>query len=82
MSQVSPVFHTEVTMNHLELTLTPKKKLFNSPSFLSLFIWVQDWVKTEFQTNVLTLINDLTENRTRHARGPVHTVSSVTYFCI
>ena len=78
MSQVSPVFHTEVTMNHLELTLPPKKKLFNSPSFLSLFIWVQDWVKTEFQT----LIHNLTENRTRHARGPVHTVSSVTYTCI
>ena len=34
---------------------------------LSLFIWVQDWVKTESQT----LILNLTENRTRQARGHV-----------
>ena len=49
----------------------------NSPSSINLFIWVQDRVKTEFQTEVQTLIHYLTENRTRHARGPVHTISSV-----
>ena len=38
---------------------------------MSLF-WKQDWVKTGFQIEVLTLIHNLTENRLRHARGPVH----------
>ena len=37
-----------------------------------------DWVKTGFQIEVLTLIHNLTENRTRQARGPVHNISSVT----
>ena len=32
----------------------------------------QDWVKTEFQIKVQTLIQHLTENRLRHARGPVY----------
>ena len=31
-----------------------------------------NWVKTEFQTEALTLIQYLMENRIRHARGPVH----------
>ena len=31
-------------------------------SSLSLFIWVKDWVKTEFQTEALTLIRNITEN--------------------
>ena len=38
---------------------------------LSLFIWVQDWVKTEFQTKALTLIHNLTETKTRNPRGPI-----------
>ena len=38
----------------------------------------QDWVKTEFQTKVFTLIHILTENRNMCARGPVHNNHSVT----
>ena len=38
---------------------------------LEIFIWGQDWVKTGFQTEALTLFRNLTENRVRHARGPV-----------
>ena len=38
----------------------------------------QDWVKTEFQIEVLTLIQNITENRTRHARGPVQNISYVS----
>ena len=37
------------------------------------------WLKTEFQIEVLTLIQNIAENRTRHARGPVKNISSVTY---
>ena len=55
------------------------KLSFYSSLSLSLFIWVQDWVKTEFQTEALTLIQNITENRTRHTRGPVQNISSVTY---
>ena len=36
------------------------------------FFGKQDWLKTGFQIEVLTLIHNLTENRLRHARGPVH----------
>ena len=32
---------------------------------------VQVWVKTEFQIEAVTLIYNLRENRTMHARGPV-----------
>ena len=84
---ISPFFiatlrEPSVNMKDLEaLTLVepPRDKLFNSPSPLSLFIWVQDWVKTEFQFEALTLIHSITENRTRHARGPVQNISSVTF---
>ena len=43
-------------------------KLFNSPSTISL---VTDWVKTGFQIEALTPNQNITENRLRHARGPV-----------
>ena len=33
----------------------------------------QDWVKTEIQIEALTLIQNITENRIKHARGPVQT---------
>ena len=33
----------------------------------------QDWLKTEFQTQVLILIHFITKKRNRHASGPVHT---------
>ena len=46
------------------------KKLFNSLT-TSLFIWEQDRVKTRFQIEELATIQHLTENRLRHARGPV-----------
>ena len=39
----------------------------------------QNWVKTGFQIEVLTLIQNLTENRLRHARGPVQFTETVTY---
>ena len=35
------------------------------------------WAKTEFQIEVLTLVQNLMENRLRHARSPVHTPESV-----
>ena len=35
--------------------------------------------KGSFQTQVLTLIQNITENRLRHARGPVHYIESVTW---
>ena len=38
-------------------------------------LYEQDQVKTEFQIEVLTLVQNLTENRLRHARGPVHSSS-------
>ena len=31
----------------------------------------QDWVKTGYQIEAMTRIQNLTENRLRHARGPV-----------
>ena len=48
------------------------KTLFNSPSTISLFILEQDWVKAGFQIEVLALIQNLMENKHRHASGPVH----------
>ena len=39
---------------------------------ISLFILVQDWVKTGLQIEVLALIHNQTENRLRHARGLAH----------
>ena len=71
MSPVSPVFHAEVTVKEINcLTLLP----------LSVFLFgKQDWVKTRLQTEVLTLIRNITENRLRQARGPVHSTESVTH---
>ena len=51
-------------------------KLFNSTLSNSLFIWVkQDWVEINFQIEVPNLIQQITEDRLRHARGPVQTAS-------
>ena len=46
---------------------------YKSPLSLSLFIWEQNWVQTEFQ------FQNLMENRTRHARGPIQDIKSVTF---
>ena len=54
------------------------KNLFNPPSTISPFIWVQDWVKTGFQIEELTLVQNLMENRLRHARGLAEFTESVT----
>ena len=67
MPQVSP----ELT---LIILVNERNKLFNSSSTISLFIREQDWVMTGFQIEVLTLVQHITENRLRHARGPVHTI--------
>ena len=53
-----------------------QNKLFNSPSTISLF-GKQVWVKTEFQIEVLTLFQNLMENRLSHARGPVYSTEAV-----
>ena len=68
MSPVSPVFHTEVIVsiglkNKLRVVIGEK----------------QDWVRARFQIEVLTHIQNLMENRLRHARGHVHFTKSVTY---
>ena len=46
-------------------------KQFNSLMCHCLFIWEQEGLKGEFQTRVLGLVQQVTEKRTRHARGPV-----------
>ena len=38
----------------------------------------QDWVNTDLQIEGLTLIQNIRENRLRHARGPVQNTESVT----
>ena len=35
--------------------------------------------KDRLQIEVLTLIQNITENRLRHARGPVHYIESITF---
>ena len=42
---------------------------------ISLYLGKQDWSEISFQTKVPDLIQHLTEDRLRHARGPVHTLS-------
>ena len=49
-----------------------RNKLFISPSTISLFVWETRLGKGSFQIEVLTLVQNITENRIRHARGPVH----------
>ena len=46
-------------------------QLFNPSSTISLFIWDARLGKGSFQMEALTLIQNITENRIRHARGPV-----------
>ena len=54
------------------------KQLFNSPSTFSLFIWETRLGKDRFQIEPLTLIQNITENRLRHVRGPVQFTESIT----
>ena len=54
-------------------------KLFNSPLTISPFIWETRLGKVRFQIEAMTLIHNITENRLRHARGPVQNTESVTY---
>ena len=70
-------------ISHLYLNLTPKE--INCLALLLLTVSLfekQDWVKTEFQIGVLTLVLNLRENRIRHARGPVHSLSPLHIFGI
>ena len=55
-----------------------RNKLFISPSTISLFVWETRLGKGSFQIEVLILVQNITENRLRHARGPVHYIESVT----
>ena len=43
------------------------------------FIWETRFSKAKFQIEILTLVQNITENRPRHARGPVHYIESVTF---
>ena len=61
MSTLFPVFYTE-----------KQWLLFNSPSTIGLFIWETILGKESLRIKVLTLVQNITENRLRHARGPVH----------
>ena len=79
MSPVSPVLYTAVTVIiGLKLKscdvlpiLAGASDSKNRAPYYSLFI--------EFQTEVLGLIQQITENRIRHARGPVCTHISITF---
>ena len=51
--------------------MTSHKKQFNSQRCNSLFIWEQEWLLLDFQTEVLGLICTITR-----ARGPARTSSS------
>ena len=48
------------------------QELFNSSSTISLFIWETRWGKGRFQIEVLNIVQNILENRIRHARRPVH----------
>ena len=53
--------------------------LFNSPLTNSLYIQETRLGKGSFRIDVLTLVQNIMENRLRHARGPVHSyVESIT----
>ena len=52
-------------------------------SFSSIFIWETRLGKGSFQMEVLTLVQNITENRLRVARGPVHFyIESVTFISL
>ena len=57
-----------------------RKKLFNSQSTISLFIWEARLSKGSFRTKALTFVMNVMENRLRHTRGPVH-LHCVCYMC-
>ena len=56
-----------------------KNKLFNSSSTISLFNWETRLDNGSFWIKVMTLVQNITENRFRHARGPVYFTSSPLY---
>ena len=56
-----------------------KKQLFNSTSTTSLFIWETRVGNGSFWIKVLTLVQNIIENKLRHARGPVHVKHRVRY---
>ena len=56
-----------------ETVLSPNEINSLTPLGLSASLFgKQDWVMTEFQTEVLALIHNITKNRNRRASGPVH----------
>ena len=69
----------QYTFYSLELQLIKTSVLFNSPSTISLFMWETRSGKDRFQIKVLTLVQNIMENRLRHAIGPVHYIESVTF---
>ena len=75
MSPVSPVFHTEVTISiGLKWVKTELAFCFEEWAFhYSMKEWAfcYEGRVLGFQIEVLTLIQNLTENRLRHPRGPV-----------
>ena len=71
-----------LTSNHLKSSLPSKEincLILNQLSVALHFILKQDWVKTVFQIEELTIIQNLMENRLRHARGPIQFTESVTF---
>ena len=80
MSPVSPVFHTEAAVS-----IGLKNVLRVETSILTLifdfYLGCQGKVGVEFQNKVKTLIHNLTENRIRHASGPVHALPFHYMYC-
>ena len=63
---------------HLEISLPSKEMNCLTLLRLCLFILETRVGKDRFQIEVLTLVQNITENRLRHDRGPVHYIKSVT----
>ena len=45
----------------------------------SYYLGKQDWVKISFQIEVPDLIKQITEDRLKQARAPVHYIESITF---
>ena len=81
MSPVSPVFNTEATVSiGLKMYFELEHPFYNIKiNCLTLssdfYLGCQRKGDIEFWKEVLTLICNITENRNRHARGPVHALN-------
>ena len=93
MSPVSPVFHAVVTVsiglkNQIHSIIfavyVEQQSTQNFPFLLfqckldKNLVLSPLWEKINFQTEVPDLIQDLMEDRLRHARGPVYNIQSIT----